>query len=214
MPAIESFSASTLPQLIQAVRPVIGQGGIVALPTETYYGLAVNPFDGRVVDRLLSVKGRGDGKPVLVLIGERTQLSSLVQEVSPVATFLMDRFWPGPLTILFPAVAALPSLLTGHTGTVGVRLTSCAPVRLLLQAVGPVTGTSANRTGCPPARTARDVQEALGQEVDLILDGGHTPGGPPSTIVDGRGCVRLIREGAITRQTLQNVLQTHGIALA
>lgn len=213
MPAIESLSSSTLPQLIQAVRSVIEQGGLVALPTETYYALGVNPFDAEAVERLLAVKGRQDGKPILVLIGERTQLSSLVQAVSPVATFLMDRFWPGPLTILFPALHALPAPLTGNTGRVGVRLTSCASVGPLLRAVGPLTGTSANRAGCPPARTAREIQDALGQDIDLIVDGGLTPGGPPSTIVDAQSSVRLIREGAVTRQMLRNVLETRGIAL-
>jgi L-threonylcarbamoyladenylate synthase len=213
MPAIESLSSSTLPQVIQAVHPVITQGGIVALPTETFYGLGVDPFNREAVERLLAVKGRQDGKPILLLIGERTQLSSLVQAVSPVATFLMERFWPGPLTILFPALDALPSLLSGNTGKVGVRLTSCASVGPLLRAVGPLTGTSANRTGCPPARTAREVEDALGEDIHLIIDGGLTPGGAPSTIVDAHSSVRLIREGAVTRQMLRNVLETRGIAL-
>lgn len=213
MAAIQPLSLSELPQLAEAVHRVIQQGGLVAFPTETYYGLGVNPFDAQAVERLFAVKGGRDGKPILVLIGHRTQLSLLVEEVSPLATVLMDSFWPGPLTILFPAVRALPPPLTGETGTVGVRLTSCAPVARLLQAVGPLTGTSANRTGCPPACTAREVQDALGQDVDLIIDGGLTPGGLPSTIVDGRDSVRLIREGVITRQTLQNVLQTRGVAV-
>jgi L-threonylcarbamoyladenylate synthase len=214
MAAIESFAVSDLPRLVQTVRGVIQRGGVVAVPTETYYGLGANPFDRQAVERLLAVKGRPDGKPILVLIGRRAQLSSLVQTISPIATLLMDAFWPGPLTILFPARPSLPPQLTAGTGTVGVRLTPCAPLVQLLQEVGPLTGTSANRTGCPPARTAGEVEEALGQDIELIIDAGLTPGGPPSTIVDGRECVRLIREGAVTRQMLENMLQTRGIILA
>lgn len=214
MAAIESLASSIPPDLIAAVRRVIESGGIVALPTETYYGLGVDPCDPRAVERLASVKGRPDGKPILVLIGQRTQLPSLVREIPPLATVLMDLFWPGPLTILFPALPTLPPHLTGGTDTVGVRLTSCEPLARLLEAVGPLTGTSANRAGGPPARTASEVQDTLGDEIELILDGGRTPGGPPSTIVDGRKAVGVIREGAIARQTLADVLQTRGIALS
>jgi L-threonylcarbamoyladenylate synthase len=213
MAAIQPLSVSELPQPIQAVRRIIQQGGVVGFPTETYYGLGVNPFNVQAIERLLAVKGGRDGKPILVLIGHRSQLPSLVQEVSPLAILLMDHFWPGPLTILFPAVRTLPPSLTGDTGTVGVRLTSCAPLARLLEVVGPLTGTSANRSGGAPACSAAEVEDGLSQDVDLILDGGPTPGGPPSTIVDGREPVRVIREGAITRQMLQNVLQTRGIAV-
>ena len=108
MAAIESLASSIPPDLIAAVRRVIESGGIVALPTETYYGLGVAPCDPRAVERLASVKGRPDGKPILVLIGQRTQLPSLVREIPPLATVLMDLFWPGPLTILFPALPTLP----------------------------------------------------------------------------------------------------------
>jgi L-threonylcarbamoyladenylate synthase len=213
MAAIQSLCSSVTPDLIASVRRVIQSGGMVALPTETYYGLAVDPFAGHAVERLAAVKGRPDGKPILVLIGHRTQLSSLVQEVSPLATVLMDVFWPGPLTILFPALSILPPQLTGGSGTVGVRLTSCEPLARLLEAVGPLTGTSANRAGHPAVCTASEVQEALGRDVDLILDGGRTPGGLPSTVVDGRHALGVIREGAIARQTLADVLQTRGITL-
>lgn len=213
MAAIEPFSSSDLSHLSQTVGRVIQHGGIVAVPTETYYGLGVNPANERAVDRLLHVKGRSDGKPILVLIGDRTQLSSIVQSVSPIATVLMDAFWPGPLTILFVAHPSLPQNLTAGTGTVGVRFSSCGPLVEILRNIGPLTGTSANRTGYPPAQTASQVQEALGSDIDLIVDAGVTPGGPPSTVVDARDSVRLIREGAVTRQMLQNVLQTRGISL-
>lgn len=213
MAAIELYSSSDLPRLSRSVSQIIHDGGIVAVPTETYYGLAVNPFDEQAVDRLLRLKGRTNGKPILVLIGQRAQLSLLVREVSSIATFLMDAFWPGPLTILFAAHSSLPHNLTAGTGTVGVRLSSCRPLVDLLAICGPLTGTSANRAGDLPTQEANQVREALGQDIDLVVDAGPTPGGLPSTVVDARDTARLIREGAITRQMLRNVLERRGMPL-
>ncbi|MGQ0667796.1 MAG: L-threonylcarbamoyladenylate synthase [Nitrospiraceae bacterium] len=214
MAVFESYSSSDLPRLAQSVSRIVHAGGIVALPTETYYGLGANPFDEQAIDRLLRLKERADGKPILVLIGERAQLVSLASEISPVANLLMDAFWPGPLTILFPAHPSLPHNLTAGTGTVGVRLSSCRPLIELLASCGPLTGTSANRAGGHPAQEAAQVLHELGPAIDLIIDAGPTSGGLPSTVVDAREPVRLIREGAITRQMLQNVLQTRGLSLA
>lgn len=213
MAAIEIYSPLTLPRLARSVNRIIQDGGIVAVPTETYYGLGVNPFNEQAIDRLLRLKGRADGKPILVLIGQRAQLTTLARDITPAASLLMDAFWPGPLTILFAAQPSLPHNLTADTGTVGMRLSSCGPLVELLGTVGPLTGTSANPTGNFPAQTARQVQEALGDGLDLIVDAGATPGGPPSTVVDARDAVRVVREGAVTRQMLQNVLQTRGISL-
>lgn len=213
MAVIELYSAPDLPRLSRSVIQIVHNGGIVAVPTETYYGLGVDPFNQQAVDRLLQLKGRADGKPILVLIGQRAQLLALVQDIPPLARVLMDAFWPGPLTILFAAHSSLPHNLTAGTGTVGVRLSSCRPLVELLSVAGPLTGTSANRVGGSPAQEASQVQETLGHDIDLIVDAGPTPGGLPSTVVDARGPVRVIREGAVTRQMLQNVLQTHGISL-
>jgi L-threonylcarbamoyladenylate synthase len=213
MAVIERYSPSDLPRLSRSVIQIVGDGGIVAVPTETYYGLGVDPFNQQAVDRLLQLKGRGDGKPILVLIGKRAQLLMLVQNIPPVATVLMDAFWPGPLTILFAAHSSLPHNLTAGTGTVGVRLSSCRPLVELLSVAGPLTGTSANRAGGSPAQVAGQVQASLGDDIDLIVDAGPTPGGLPSTVVDARDVVRMVREGAVTRQMLQNVLETRGISL-
>jgi len=213
MAVIEAYSSRTHTRLSRIMGDVIGKGGLVAVPTETYYGLAANPFDRGAVARLMSAKGREDGKPILVLIANRAQLSTLVLCVSPIAEVLMDAFWPGPLTLLFAAHPSLPLNLTANTGTVGARLSSCAPLVELLQSVGPVTGTSANRTGSPPPRTPAEVEASLGPHVDLIVDAGETPGGLPSTVVDARDAVRMVREGAVSRQMVENVLQTRGITL-
>lgn len=200
-------------RLSNLVKLAVADGGIVAVPTETYYGLGVNPFDQQAVDRLLRVKGRPHGNPILVLIGNRGQLSMLVQGVSPAASLLMDTFWPGPLTIIFTAAPSLPNNLTMGTGTIGVRFSPCGPLIELLTVTGPLTGTSANRAGDAPAQDARRLEESLGQDLALIVDAGPTPGGPPSTVIDAREAVRVIRDGAVTRQMLQNVLQTDGLSL-
>ena len=188
-------------------------GGIAAIPTETYYGLGVNPFDQAAIDRLIAIKGRSEDKPILVVIGEPAQLHGLVASVPPAAQALMDAFWPGPLTIVFPADTRLPENVTAGTGTIGVRLTSCEPLADLLQQVGPLTGTSANRSGAPAVCTAAEVDQALGNDVTLILDAGATPGGSPSSIVSVCDGVELLREGAIDRIRIQRTLEARGFRL-
>jgi L-threonylcarbamoyladenylate synthase len=214
MATLERFVASDRPRLGRAVQTTIQRQGLVALPTETFYGLAVDPFSEQAVARLLRVKRRVDEKPVLILIGDRVHLSLLAAQVSDVARLLMECLWPGALTILFPAHPSLPRNLTAATGLVGIRLSPCEPLTGLLNTVGPVTGTSANRSGAHPATSAQEVQNEFGDEIDLIIDAGRTPGGQPSTVIDAGHPVRLIREGAVSRQTIQNVLQTRGLSLA
>ncbi|MCP9439566.1 MAG: L-threonylcarbamoyladenylate synthase [Nitrospira sp.] len=207
MPTILSYCEQEYPRLARTVAETIEQGGVVGFPTETYYGLGVNPFNSTAVGRLAQIKGRPDHKPILVLIGTMDHLSLLTESVPPTAALLMDVFWPGPLTILFPAKPSLPSALTAGTGMVGVRLTSCSPLQNILKYVGPLTGTSANRSGDLPATTAAEVVKTLGSEIDLVIDGGTTPGGAPSTVVDVRETIQIIREGAVTRAMLQTALR-------
>jgi L-threonylcarbamoyladenylate synthase len=213
MAEIVSYSASTVENVAQRVKTVTQGAGLVAIPTETYYGLGVDPFNSEAVDRLIVVKGRGEGKPILVLIGSLSQLSLLVAAVPPAASILIEAFWPGPLTILFPAHPSLPSNLTAGAGNVGVRFTSCQPLCELLQCIGPLTGTSANRTGAPPAQSARAVQEDFQDEVELIIDAGPTPGGLPSTVIQAQGTPRIIRQGVIARTAIEASLRTRGFFL-
>jgi len=213
MAPIESYSPSTVERLSRQVASVLQRSGLVAIPTETFYGLGVNPFDARAVDRLRAVKGREDAKPILVLVASINDLSAFVEHVPPAASLLIDGFWPGPLTILFPARASLPHALTAGTGLVGMRVSSCRPLCELLTRVGPLTGTSANRAGAAPARTAEAVQQAFGDAVDLILDAGPTPGGLPSTVVDAHHSLRIVREGAIERSVIEARLHQRGFSL-
>jgi L-threonylcarbamoyladenylate synthase len=196
--------------LSQAAR-VVRDGGVIAFPTETFYGLGVTPGDSAAVQRLFALKGRSPASsPILVLIRHRQDLESLTSEISPSAELLMKACWPGPLTIVFRASSRVPSVLTAGTGTIGIRLSAASSLQRLLDAVGgPLTGTSANRSGALPAVTAEDVQGSLGVDVDLILDGGRTPGGFASTVVDTTVTpVRLIREGALSRSAVLSVLGT------
>ena len=213
MATIEHYAASAVPVLADLVRRVLGESGLIALPTESFYGLAVAPFDEQALARLWQVKGRSEGKPILVLIGDRSQLEPFVRSVPPAATVLMNAFWPGPLTIVFAAALGLSDAVTAGTGSVGIRLSAWQPLVDLLRRVGPVTGTSANREGISPPRTAEEVQHNLGDALDLIVDAGPTPGGPPSTVIDVRGPIRIIRDGSIVRGAIAAQLATHGLHL-
>jgi L-threonylcarbamoyladenylate synthase len=148
-----------------------------------------------------------------VLVGSPKDLASLAERVPSAAAVLMEAFWPGALTILFPARASVPAALTAGTGRVGIRLSSCRPLREMLQQVGPLTGTSANRTGTPPAHTAREVEQAFGATVDVIIDAGPTPGGLPSTVVEADETLRIVREGAIPRSAIEAALSARGFFL-
>ena len=213
MASIERYEASTVPVVADLMRRVLGENGLIALPTESFYGLAVAPFDEQALDRLWRVKGRSEGKPILILIGDGSQLGPLVQSIPHAAHVLMNAFWPGPLTIVFPAAIGLSDAVTAGTGSVGIRLSAWQPLRDLLLRVGPVTGTSANREGMSPPTTAEEVQHSLGDTLDLIVDAGPTPGGRPSTVIDIRGPIRIIRDGAIERGVLAAQLAAHGLHL-
>ncbi|WP_447972426.1 L-threonylcarbamoyladenylate synthase [Nitrospira sp. Kam-Ns4a] len=196
---------------LEEVARIVRSHGVLAIPTESFYALAASPTDEEAVRRVCSIKGRGDGKPILVLVGAREQMRELAFGVGRVAQCLMDRFWPGPLTIVVPAAPGLPATLTAGTGTVGIRLVGLPALARLLRVVGPLTGTSANRTGQPPMRSAAEVQAQLGGELDLIVDSGPTPGGFPSTVVTTVGQVRVLREGPITSSQIEAALAEAGL---
>ena len=188
-------------------RRVLRSGGVLALPTETFYALAVNPFDPAALARLFALKARPAAKPVLVLIAGPEMLFQVARAVPAAALPLMAAFWPGPLTLILPARLDLPPLLTGGTGTIGLRQPRQDLVCRLMAALGlPLTGTSANRSGQEPLATAAAVARELGGEVDLILDAGPCPGGLPSTIVDVTvSPPRLVRAGALATSAIQEL---------
>lgn len=176
---------------------VIAAHGVVAFPTETFYGLAVSVFDARACERVFVLKGRPASKALPCIVSDVFDLEQVAREVPALALELSQRFWPGPLTLVLPARSGVAA--AAESGTIAVRVSSLPLARELAAAAGPVTSTSANPAGAAPATTADEVELAM-SDVDLILDGGRTPGGLPSTIVavsSGTAEPRLIREGAI-----------------
>jgi L-threonylcarbamoyladenylate synthase len=184
-------------------------GGVVAVPTESFYGLAVSALNTKAIERLLKIKKRREDHPVLILIPTSDALSRYASQIPRVALKLMQAFWPGGLTLVFEASPILPPLLTGGSGKIGVRLSSHPVPTELARAAGvAITGTSANVTGEPPCTDSQEVLKAIGSEVDLILDGGKTAGGKGSTVLDVT--VRppaVLREGMVSRKSLMPFLQ-------
>jgi L-threonylcarbamoyladenylate synthase len=178
---------------------VLHRGGLVGFPTETFYGLGACALSPAAVRRVFEVKGRPAASPLLILVDSAAMVDRVASEVPARARALMGRHWPGALTIVLRAAACVPAEVTAGTGTVGVRLSSHPVARGLVAALGqPVTAPSANPSGQPPPATAADVLRYFDGRVDLVLDGGATPGGPPSTIVDATvEPPRLIRGGAV-----------------
>jgi L-threonylcarbamoyladenylate synthase len=198
---------SSDPDVSSEAAAVIRAGGIVALPTETSYGLAVDPFNDEALQRLFNLKRRSPSKPVLVLIEQISHLPLLASQMPAVYEPLIKQLWPGPLTLIFPAVPVLPLLLTAGTGTVGIRISSHPlATRICRQLDSAITATSANISGCQPARSVKEVDETFGAQIDLVIDGGRLDSMAPSTIVNQTGGkLWLVRDGALP---FEKVLET------
>ena len=179
---------------------VIARGGLVAFPTETFYGLGAAALDARAVHRVFEIKGRPASMPLLVLLDDAARLSEIVAEVPERARPLMARHWPGPLTLVFRAAPRVPREVTADTGTVGVRVPGHPVPRALISlCASPLTAPSANPTGAEPPTTAAAVLAHFADALDLVLDAGPTAGGPASTVLDMTvDPPRLIRQGAVT----------------
>jgi len=190
---IEDLLAS--PEEIAAFAALLARGGVAAIPTETFYGLAADPTSEAGVRRVLAFKRRGAAKPLLVLFGERRQLERL-GVVAAAAT--LDRFfaiWPAPLTVVLPLARQIPA--SRDASTLGVRVPAHGALRELLERVGPVTGTSLNRSGDEACSDPEDAARMAPGEIDVLVDGGKTPGGRPSTLLDATlSPPRVLREGA------------------
>lgn len=178
-------------------------GGVVAFPTETFYGLAVPALDAGSVRRVFELKGRPDSKPLLVLV-DSVAMAETVAHVTPSARDLMTRYWPGALTVVLPAHPTVPSVVTAGTGTLGIRLSSHPVAQGLVGLLGePVTAPSANPNGLAPPTTAAGVLGHFPEGIGLILDGGATRGGEPSTVLDLTvDPPRVLRQGAVVVRDL------------
>jgi len=192
------------PNKVVEAGQIVLQGGIVAFPTETFYGLGADAGKEKALQRIFQIKGREENKPLLLLIADRTWLPDLARKIPAVAERLIEKFWPGPLTLVFEASPHLSPILTANTGKVGVRISSHPTAQALVRAVGrALTGTSANLSGRPSPSSAKEVYKALGAKIDAILDGGKTAGGLGSTVLDVSGSrPEIIRQGAVSRAEL------------
>jgi len=192
--------------MIAETKKVLKGGGIIAFPTDTFYGLGANPYNTEAVDKIYSIKGRDPEKPLLLLIDSIVKLDGLVEEVSESSTKLIESFWPGPLTMLFKPKHTVPKNIT--TGLIGIRQPGNSITRKVLAELNyPLTAPSANISGEDPTTTAEQVIDRLGNKVDLILDAGICRGGEPSTLVDSTQTpVRLLRAGAISFKSIQKSL--------
>jgi len=184
---------------IRQAAGILDRGGVVAVPTETFYGLAVDGFSAAALGTANRLKGKDEGSPVLLLLSDRAMAGQVADELPESFHALARAFWPGPLTLVVRASPAVPPEVSGGRGTVGIRVPGLALPRHLAAALGrPISGISSNHHGRPPHRNAVDVYRDFPEGVDMILDGGPTPGGAPSTIVDLSGdCPRVIRQGIL-----------------
>jgi len=181
-------------------------GGLVAFPTDTVYGVGALAFDGKAVESIYIAKDRPIEKAIPVLIGDVPDLGKISDDVPDIARRLVSRFWPGPLTVLVPKKPTLPESVSA-TSTVAVRVPDHPVARRLLRAAGPMAVTSANISGQPSPSTAQEVMDQLNGRIELIVDGGRTSGGIPSTLVDCTGDeIKILREGPITLEELLSVL--------
>jgi tRNA threonylcarbamoyl adenosine modification protein (Sua5/YciO/YrdC/YwlC family) len=197
------------PELVNQVVAKLNAGNVVALPTDTFYGLAVDPINLQAVDRIYELKSRARHKPLSLLISDVAQSYEVARGLDSAFDRLAEKFWPGPLTIVVKAGTKLPLRVTANTGNVALRVPEAAIPRAIVAAFGlPITATSANLSGMPECTYAHGVWEQLGEKIPCIVDGGPTARSTPTTIVDlsgGGSSWMILREGAIP---------THEIALA
>ncbi len=187
------------PSALEKAAAIVTQGGIIAYPTETFYGLGADGENETSIEKIFALKGRDFNKPIPLIIGRRDHVMKLAAAMTEAAECLMDRFWPGGLTLLFEALPTVSIRLTGGTGKIGIRLSSNTIAAGLAALLGKaITATSANFSGQEECISAKEVMDRLGSRIDAVIDGGTTPGEKGSTIVDiTTDPPVVIREGII-----------------
>jgi len=185
---------------------ILKNGGLVAFPTDTVYGLASLPFKAENVEGLFSAKGRSNTRAIAILIGDYKDLQRVTDQFDERALRIANRFWPGPLTLVVPKLPSLPDVLSPD-GTIGVRMPDHPIALALLREIGPLAVTSANLSGEDNPNTADEVYRQLNKRVHLIVDGGKTAGGVPSTVLD---CIAtsltILRQGPIALESIEAAL--------
>lgn len=190
--------------MIEDICTRVQQGAVVVYPTETFYGIGASAFREDALRKVFQSKNRDDQKPVLLLIDTISCIEKIAVDIDPKALELAEAFWPGPLTLLFKAAAGLSPLLTGNEGKTGCRISSGRVAAAIMNRLcEPLTSTSANITGGPPACSVADIPREVRDRVDIIIDAGKTPGGLASTIVDvSIRPFRIVRHGAIDEKRI------------
>jgi L-threonylcarbamoyladenylate synthase len=186
---------------------VIAAGGVIAFRTDTFYGLGADPFNSLAIQKIRLLKGREDAKPILLLISDESEVDRFIQQ-SEFFKLVARKHWPAPLTLIGVSRPEVPAELTASTHSLGVRLPDDDNVRALVRACGgALTATSANVSGQPPARNAREVESHFSSGIDLIVDGGEVTASEASTVLDVSSSEpRLVREGAVSREQLKDLL--------
>ena len=202
----EIITANSSDAIQQALK-ILQAGGLVAFPTDTVYGVGALAFDGKAVESIYIAKDRPVEKAIPILIGDAEDINKVASEVPLMAKKLAKRFWPGPLTLIVPKHLSLPDSVSA-TNTVGVRVPDHIVARSVLRAAGPMAVTSANLSGQPSPSTAQEVFAQLNGRIALIVDGGKTPGGVPSTLVDCTGPQPIIvRQGPISLNQILFIME-------
>lgn len=194
--------------MIAEASSILRSGGVVAYPTETFYGLGADGQNEEAIKKIFLIKGRNFKNPISVIVGNVNDVRGLVDEVPEIALHLMERFWPGALTIIFKASPDISDHLTAGTGKIGIRLSSHPVATALARKLGhPITATSANFSGNNECTSADEVIQGIGDQVDAVIDGGQTPGGLGSTIIDvTTDPPAILREGVIPKYKISESL--------
>ncbi len=198
---------SSAPRAIEWAAERLAAGGVIAIPTDTVYGICASLAHEEALERLFEIKDRPTERTIPILVSSTEHLKQVAAHLDLDVALLLERYWPGPLTVVVPAREGMPKQVTGPGNTVGVRMPNHPlAIEVIEKAGGAIACTSANRSGERPARSAYEVAESIGPKLDLILDGGIAPGGVPSTVVAVEGDeIRVIREGAIP---IEHILAT------
>lgn len=196
--------AAVRPGTIREISRILAADGVIVYPTDTFYGLGANCFSGLALERIFKLKKRPRSKGLPVLVSDLEMAKTLAAEIPPAFYVLTSRFWPGPLTVVLKAASHLPSELVGPGRTVGIRLPAVAWLQEFIRVIGqPLVTTSANISGQAEIESAEEAIRLFKEKVELIIDGGRTPGGKPSTVLDLTAEKPvLVREGIISNKEL------------
>jgi L-threonylcarbamoyladenylate synthase len=193
--------------LLDAVA-ALGRGDVIVFPTETLYGLGADALNFTAVEKVFQLKGRDPSNPFSVLVSDRAMLNSLVENISPLAEKLIERFWPGPLTLVLPARHDIAPPLVNSTGAIGVRISNQPIASEIVRILGrPLTATSANPSGQPPAQTLAQARSYFSGKIEIFIDGGALTSKTGSTVAAvAENKIKIIRAGEIGKDQLQNLV--------